>query len=129
MITFSFLLYFVFKIFLIFFNFAESLISSGKLQSFFSETVNLFGNGNVNFNMREKEDVICKELKKMIRLIWKWFKFKEIFEPLASQIALIIENVELMYKKFDGKGTKGAVEEMIRLLIFQKFLYFVYNET
>ena len=65
-----------------------------QLHSFFDESASSHNGYNLTFTMREREDVICKELKTMIRYVWRLYSTGEIDEALESQLSPIIEQIQ-----------------------------------
>ena len=100
-----------------------------QLHSYFEESMTSVTGYNMNFNMREKEDVICRELKTIVCMVWKLHNNGEINQALESLLSPIIKDVHDIHKKHLGSVSRQAVEELIYKLVIQKFLYFTYIES
>lgn len=100
-----------------------------QLHSFFDESVSSHNGYNLTFTMREREDVICRELKMMIRYVWKLYSTGEISKGLESQLSPIIEQIQKIYTDYDGTVSKQAIKEMLCDLVIQKFLYIIFTES
>lgn len=100
-----------------------------QMHSFFDESASSQNGYNLTFTMREREDVICREIKMMICYIWKLYSAGEIGQVLESQLSPIIEQVRKISTKYDGTVSTPAIEEMICGLVIQKFLYFIFTES
>ena len=100
-----------------------------KLQSFFDESVTSLSGHKINFSMREKEDVIIKELKILVRMIWRLCCKGEIRDELKSLLVPIMKRIMDMHTEYNGMVSKISVEQMVTELIIQKFLHFTFIES
>lgn len=101
-----------------------------KLHSFFDESNSGLSSGyNMNFNMRDKEEVIWKELKLLITLSWRLHAKGGLSDGLNSLLDPIVQMIKDFEKKYSGNVSKVVVEDMIQSLCIQKYLHFILIES
>ena len=99
------------------------------LQSYFDESVLVNPGYKLNFNMRENEDVILKEVMLIIEFSWKLHENGSCGDILASTITEIKKEIIQSEKYYDGIASDTAVEAMIQGLLIQRYLYSILIET
>jgi len=99
-----------------------------QLQSFFEESAIANSGYNLNFNMREKEDVIYKELRLMVRFIWMIHRDNRTTHTLKSSLSEIIANIRNILIEHNGTDLKATMQKLIQKLLIQRFLHTVFIE-
>ncbi len=99
-----------------------------SLQSHFDEATVPFQSYNLNFNMREKEDVIVREVKIIAMLIWKYIGQGLVSSELKNSIGFTIETIKSINKRHHGVVSPASVQDCIQSLSLQKLLHFVFIE-
>lgn len=100
-----------------------------RLQSFFDETILVNAGYNLNFNMREKEEVILKELKSMVLVSWRLLHNGEVNKDLSDCLSELVGVLHQIESKHDGIVTKTSVTEVISSLIVQRFFHHIMIES
>ncbi len=99
-----------------------------KLQNFFDGSILINSGYNLNFNMRENESVIQKEMRIIVTLSWKFYQAGEINDQLKEALQPILELMEEFKEKHNGKVTESAVEDMIQGLVIQRYIHLIFVE-
>lgn len=99
-----------------------------QLQSFFDETILVNSGYNLNFNMRDSEETIIKEMALMIKLSWKLHEKGSCNDILSSEITNIKNEIQKLEIHHNGTVTDSAVEDMVQGLCIQQYLHSILIE-
>ena len=99
------------------------------LQSYFDESVLVNPGYKLNFNMREKEDVILKEVMLIIEFSWKIHENGLSGDILNTTITEIKNEIDELEKLYGGIASDTAVQAMIQGLFIQRYLHSILIET
>ena len=100
-----------------------------RLQSYFDETILVNSGYNLNFNMREKEDVIIKETLIIVELSWKLHEKGLYNKRITERIQTIKNDIIEIEQHFGGESSDSAMGQMISRLVIQQYLHSILIET
>ena len=100
-----------------------------ELQSYFDETILVNAGYNLNFNMRENEIVVLKEMKTMIILTWKLHEKGLCNGDLAKSMVDIKNQIKEIETEYNNIFTESAAKDMISQLLLQKYFHCILIET
>ena len=99
-----------------------------KIQNFFDEYILVNSGHNMNFNMRENESNIQKEMRLIITLSWKCYHTGELNDALKEELQPIVELIGEYKEMYGGMATEAAVQDMIQGLVIQRYFHFIFVE-
>ena len=99
-----------------------------QLQSFFDESILVNSGYNLNFNMRDNEDTIWKEMKIIIELGWKLDEKKSTANNGSTLMSSLKSEIREKEDYHHSIVTDSAVQDMIQGLLLQRFLHKILTE-
>ena len=99
-----------------------------KLQSFFDESMLVNSGCKMNFNMREKEEVVLNETLLVIELSWKLHEQGLYNTNITERIQDIKNGIQNIEQQYNAVVSDEAMEEMIGELYIQRYIHSILVE-